>query len=308
MKRYWVVALMLASAFALRAQPAAAPWAPAPVPQNSFDSGILHVDRFGSGPQAIVLIPGLSCGTWVWNRTISRLCGRYSVYAISLPGFDGRPATARKPLFSAFQDDFWAMLTAQGISKPIVIGHSLGGTLAIALAESHPERLAAIVSIDGLPIFPMLANATPQEREATAAESATAYATLDATAELAAEEGYMQTIGTNRPEYVKAAARLEARSDPKAVATWLAEDLATDLRPGLANLTVPFLEVMPYNPADSKPPMAYTEEQALTLYRALVTGAPAATVVPIAPSRHFVMLDQPEALDQALTTFLAGLH
>lgn len=64
---------------------------------------------------------------------------------------------------------------------------------------------------------------------------------------------------------------------------------------------------MPYNPVDAKPPMNYTQEQTLAFYQSLIAGAPKGSVVAISPSRHFAMLDQPDAFYAAVTQFLASL-
>jgi pimeloyl-ACP methyl ester carboxylesterase len=196
------------------AAPAAAPFSSPPTPAESFDAGTLHVDKFGAGPQPLVLIPGLGGGPWVWYDTIATLSPTHTLYVITLPGFDGRPATTERPLFASFARDFWALLADHKIDKPVVIGHSLGGTLAIALAAEHPDRLSAIVAADGLPVFPMLAAATPQRREASAAQMANAFESFSDADALAANRNYMTTIGTNKPELVEPAARLQSRSDP----------------------------------------------------------------------------------------------
>ncbi len=253
------------------------------------------------------MIPGLASGAWAWYQTIAKFSPDNTIYVVTLPGFDGRAVAGEKSLFSAFTRDFWAMLDTKKIRMPVVIGHSLGGTLAIALAEEHPERLSGIIAADGLPVFPTLANATPEQREATAAQMADNYAAFSKADELAANKSYMQTIGTNKPELVEPTAQLEAKSDPKAVAAWLKEDLACDLRPALHKITIPFLEIMPFQPADSTQPMAYTQEQTLAFYKSLIAGAPKATVVAISPSRHFVMLDQPQAFQNAVAEFLTRL-
>jgi pimeloyl-ACP methyl ester carboxylesterase len=282
----------------------AAPFSPAPKPAESFDAGTLHVDRFGTGAQVLVFVPGLASGAWVWYDTIAEFSPGYTVYVITLPGFDGRPATNEKPLFATFARDFWAMLAGHNIEKPVLIGHSLGGTLAIALAEDHPDRLGGIVAVDGLPVIPSLSNVTPAQRQAMATQIANAYASHSPTEALAAQMNYMKTIGTNKPELVEPAAHLAARSDPKAIAAWMQEDLTCDLRPNLGKITIPFMEIMPYDPKQASP---YTQEQTLDFYKSLVAACPKATVVAIAPSRHFAMLDQPEAFHKAIAQFLAAM-
>ena len=277
-------------------------------PAASFDAGMFHVDKYGSGKHALVLIPGLASGPWIWHETIAKFAPHFTIYAITLPGFDGRAASDGKELFATFAKDFWAMLAEQGITRPIVIGHSLGGTLAIALAEEHPELLAGIVAVDGLPVFPMLAYAPPEQRAAMALQSSGMYASLESSKKLAYQKQYMSTIGTIWPELVEPTAQLEARSDMKAVASWIKEDLTSDLRPQLAKIVIPFLEIMPYNPADAKPPMNYSQEQTLAFYRSLLAGAQKVSVVAITPSRHFVMLDQPAAFAKEIEFFLASVY
>jgi pimeloyl-ACP methyl ester carboxylesterase len=299
-------ALALVALVAMATPAHAAMLPPAPTPSASFDSGMLHVDRYGSGSQNLILIPGLGSGPWAWYGTIAHFSPKYTIYALTLAGFDGRPATTEAPLISAFSDDFWQMLSSHDIKSPVVIGHSLGGTLAFLLAEQHPEKLRAIIAADGLPIFPLLAGKTVDERTTIANQAAGMYGALSANGALSYETNFMQTIGTDDPDLVAPTAKLEASSDPKAVAAWLQIDLITDLRPELPAISIPALEIMPYDPAVGAK-AGFTQDQGVAFYRSLLIGTPQATVVAIAPSKHFVMLDQPDKFYAAVQHFLDGL-
>jgi pimeloyl-ACP methyl ester carboxylesterase len=226
------------------------------------------------------------------------------VYALTLPGFDGRPATQAPSLFAAFDRDFQSLLSTRRIRVPIVVGHSLGGTLAIYEAEQHPKEFQAIVAVDGLPIFPALASASPGDRAAAAGRITASIAGLDQAALLAYDRHFMSTIGTADPALVDPVANLLAKSDPKAEAAWAGEDLASDLRPNLSAIVIPFAEIMPYGdpPAGTAP--SYTLDQTLTFYKSLVAGAPRVTVLPIEHARHYVMLDRPDAFYATLDGFL----
>ena len=136
---------------------------------------------------------------------------------------------------------------------------------------------------------------------------ASMYTSMTPGGALTAEKAYMASIGTNKPELVAPTAELEVKSDPAAVAAWSQADLTADLRPNLSRIAIPFLEVMPYEPADAKPPTNYTQDQVQAFYTSLIAGAPKGSVVAIAPSRHFAMLDQPEQFYAALTQFLGSL-
>jgi pimeloyl-ACP methyl ester carboxylesterase len=273
-----------------------------PAPAESFDVGSTHVDRYGSGSNTIIFIPGLACGPWEWAREIKIFSQQNTVYALTLSGFDGRAYAIGGDPFAAFSNDFWSLLDRRKIARPIVIGHSLGGTLAIALAEQHSDRLGGIVALDGLPVFPSLAQADAGARSkaAQAASAQIASQTHDQVADY--EKKYMQ-MATLDSTLVDPTAALEAESEPKGIAAWLSADLSIDLRPDLAKITIPFVELMPYAPGST-----YTQSQTLAFYQSLVAGAPYVAVVPIPNARHFAMLDQPQAVDAAITQFLARVR
>ncbi|MDQ2865642.1 MAG: alpha/beta hydrolase [Candidatus Eremiobacteraeota bacterium] len=298
--------LTAAACFAAAAAPVhsqAATVAPQPKAVDSFDSGILHVDQYGSGPKTLVFIPGLASGTWSWYEQIAKFSPSYTIYAIELPGFNGRPAAAQTNLFDTFSHDFFSMLVERRIVKPVVIGHSLGGTLAILLAERRANALSGIVAVDGLPVFPTAAQSTAQERKALADRMAATIAGMDHDQMLAGQRQYMRAIGTTDGSFAAQLASLTAKSDSNAVAAWMREDLESDLRPDLANITIPFLEIMPY-----AAPSPYSQRDTLSFYRMLLNGAPHVEIVPISPARHYVMLDQPQQFDDALTRFLSTLQ
>lgn len=280
----------------------AASIAPKPQAVETFDSGMLHVDRYGSGTKSLVFIPGLASGPWSWYEQIAKFSPAYSVYAITLPGFDGRPASTDPNLIASFSRDFWTLIETHHIEKPVVVGHSLGGTLAIALAEQKPEMLSGIVAVDGMPVFPAAAQATPEQRAAMAKSAAVQYGTMSHEQVVQYERNYMASIGTTDAAFVPELADLVTKSDPKAVGAWIEADLNDDLRPQLDKITIPFMEVMPY-----APPSPYSQSDTVAFYKMLLTGAPKAQVVPISPARHYAMLDQPQKFDAALAQFLNAL-
>ena len=141
--------------------------AAAPAPTASFAAGSVHVDQYGSGTPALVLIPGLTDLGKVWDSTVARYQGSHAIYVLTLPGFGGQPKVAA-PLLDTVVRDIAAFLPRTG--KPVVIGHSLGGILAIRLAEEHSDLIAGAVAVDGLPVFAGLDNQTAQARAAISAK------------------------------------------------------------------------------------------------------------------------------------------
>ena len=114
---------------------------------------------------------------------------------------------------------------------------------------------------------------------------------------------YMRTQGALDIGKAEDMTRLLLRSDRAAVGAWMADVLALELRPELAKVSAPVLVLAPYFEPD-------TAEDGLTAaakvehYRSLLPGLASVEVLPVAPARHFLMIDQPEALAGHLRRFL----
>lgn len=269
--------------------------------------GTLQVERHGEHGRAVILIPGLEGGPWVWQRTIEQLQQDHVVYAVTLAGFDGVPAPRGEgSLLDRADASLLKLIRQHKLDKPVLVGHSLGATLALRFAGEHPQLLGGVVAVDGLPIFPGMERLDAAQRQAMAEKMGQQMAALTPAQFSAQALGYMQRIGVIDPALAARYAPMNARSDIKATAQYAAEDMAADYRPGLKQANVPILAISPYNAPDfSTPPMVMSEAQKTAYYQSLLANAPDATVVSISPSRHYAMLDQPVKFQQLLDGFLA---
>lgn len=276
---------------------------------ESFQIDGMRVERYGHQGRAVILIPGLSSGSWVWRDTVKRLKANHVVYTVTLPGFDGVPTPmAAGSLMDAAEADVVKLMDSQHLLHPVLVGHSLGGTLSIRIAEAHPDRIGGVVAVDGLPVFPGTQAMSLEQRQAAGAQMKQQMASMTQQQFAAQQLGYMQRIGLVDQAKAADVAKLSARSDAHAVAAYMAEDFALDLRPGLKSIRAPLLEVSPYNPTDfSSGPMKMSEAEKAGFYWQLLADAPTAQVQSISPARHFVMLDQPQAFQRTLDAFLSAL-
>ena len=279
---------------------------PLPKADATYAAGSLQISEYGpAGHQALIFIPGYALGPWEFAREITAYSTNYTVYALTLPGFDGHRG-APGPLFQTVAADFWTWLGAQNISKPILVGHSLGGSLAILLAEQHSELLKAIVAIDGLPILPGIDSQSVATRAQNARDLAGAINLLSSSSQFAdAEASFSLPEMMQSSKDVNGVAGKVARDgvDIGTSAAWLAEDMTLDLRPDLTKIAVPLVVIAPYDaPIDHG--TWPTPDAKKAYYLKLLTGDPTAQVEMISPARHFIMLDQPQMLDAALDAFL----
>lgn len=111
----------------------------------------LHYVDEGTGP-AIVLIHGLG-GQWMNfpEDSLAALRRDYRVIALDRPGsgYSTRPAGASAALGvqAATVADF---IRALDLRRPLVVGHSLGGAVALALALNHPDRVGGLALVSPL--------------------------------------------------------------------------------------------------------------------------------------------------------------
>lgn len=276
--------------------------------------GNLQVEKYGNGSPALILVPGLATGSWAWYDLISRESAAHAIYAVTMAGFAGVPAAPDASLDAA-DASIVSLIQSEKIDRPVIIGHSLGGSLALRVGAEHSDLVRGIVSVDGLPVFPTLAQATPEQRAAAASKTADQIAQATPAQFAQTEEQFVRDYVTD-PALAKRVAALCAKSDPKTVAAYYKDLQSGDLRPALPKLTAPTLVIAP-NPGLPLPSYLPAQMASMSLddrrvagvqfYSALLAGAPNVKIVSIDNARHFVMLDQPQAFAQAVEGFLAWL-
>jgi len=108
----------------------------------------LHVVERGQGP-TLLLVHGLAGQLCHFTYGIvDRLAAEYRVVAVDRPGsgYSTRPSDASAAL-SAQADVMAALIDTLKLGRVVVVGHSLGGALALALAQRHPERVAGLALV-----------------------------------------------------------------------------------------------------------------------------------------------------------------
>ena len=308
MKASLLFALILGAAAPALAQQAPEPpnrFAATIAPAERFEVQGMLVERHGQGGRPLILIPGLGGGSWVWQETVRDFAGGQAVYVVTLPGFDGRPAPGGDPIEGA-RRALLELIATRKLDSPVLVGHSLGGTLALALAEMQPARIGGVVSIDGLPVFPGTEDVPPEQRPQVAEGMRARMAAVTGPAFAAQQKQYMRSIGVVDMNKGDELAKLSARSDPAAVAAYAAGIVALDLRPQLSAIAAPVLVMAPYFALDSVQ-AGVTAPQKVAYYRELMQGTPRLDVIAIDNARHFAMFDQPRAVSDALRAFLKNL-
>jgi pimeloyl-ACP methyl ester carboxylesterase len=270
----------------------------------TFEVGALAIEQVsGKGP-AVILIPGLASGSWAWADTTRRLEKSHSIYLLTLPGFDGRKPVAGATL-DTLVGDIAKLIESKKITRPTLVGHSLGGTLSLKFATEHSALIAGVVAVDGLPVFPGTEGQTG-DRSKLAEGVRAQFGGQTREQFVAGQHGYMKQIGSTDPATADQLAQQSSRSDIGATADFAAQVFALDLRPRLPAITVPVVEISPFNAPDFAA-MGIDEAGKTNYYRMLLSGVKQLDVVSVSPARHFVMFDQPEKFAAALDAALLAI-
>jgi pimeloyl-ACP methyl ester carboxylesterase len=97
--------------------------------------------------QPMVLLHGLGDDERDWGAVLSALATGHRVYAVDLRGH-GRSSHPGAYSFELMRDDVIGFLGAVGVERCVLIGHSMGGTVAILLAETAPHLLTHLILED----------------------------------------------------------------------------------------------------------------------------------------------------------------
>lgn len=276
---------------------------PLPVPPEYPNSQRISVERQGAGTD-VILIPGLASSRDVWADLSAKLRKNHRIHLIELAGFASTPAIANPDgkIMAPAVDAIAAYIHGQHIKGPAIIGHSLGGEMALMLAARHPDLVGRVMVVDALPFYSLMFN--PAATSETVAPQATATRNLILGQSLEqfsefqkASIARLAKIEAVRPALVAAG----IHSDRKTIADAVYEVMITDLRPELGSIKAPIEVVYAYDTLFGVPAVSVD-----AMYRQAYASAPDIHFTRIDDSFHFVMLDQPERFSDAVESFLNG--
>jgi pimeloyl-ACP methyl ester carboxylesterase len=278
------------------------PATPATVAAQEAEYQRFSVEVTGEGPD-VILIPGLATPRDVWQPTARELASRYRLHLVQVRGFgEDAGINAEGPVLEPMVEELARYIAQEGLQKPAIVGHSMGGLAALMLGVHHPELPGRLMIVDALPWFGVLAAPGQEVTMETIEPQAAALrngmiATYgqDLTSEQLAAQVQGQVLD---PAHLPQLTEWAGRADPRVAGQLAYDDLTTDMRQEIALITAPVTVVFPWN--ETYPPRA----QAEPFYRAQYAALPAVETVGVGAAGHFLMLDQPAAFLQALEGFL----
>ncbi len=134
------------------AAPPAAASAQASGPRLVMSPDNVHIEYqvFGQGDTAVILIHGWACDANYWNMQFEALKPRYTVVAVNLAGHGGSSANRSDWSIANYAADVAAVARQLPNAHIVLVGHSMGATVALAAAPLIGARVSGIVAVDAL--------------------------------------------------------------------------------------------------------------------------------------------------------------
>ena len=227
----------------------------------------------------IVFVHGAAGSHLVWSQQVRALGEITHAVALDLPGH-GRSSRPGRDSIEGYRDVVLGLLDTLGFERAVIVGHSMGGGIAQSLALAHPDRVAGLGLVGTgarLRVLPAILDGVLND--------------MPQTARFVVEQSYGPW--------------LDAATRDRAVAEFIAcpaevthGDFTAcnqfDLMPHMAEIHAPALVIC--GRLDRMTPVKYSEFLALNIKNARLTLVDGAG--------HSVMLEKPEAVNQALADFM----
>ena len=253
-----------------------------------------QVRIYGDG-KPILLFPGFSCSSEVYSTIIPKLSKSHQVHAFTFAGFGGVKAI-EIPWLEKIKDGVMNYIDTYNLEEAVLIGHSMGGTLALWLSSERPNSFKELVVIDGLPamgalMIPNYDSAsitydTPYNRRM-----------IDMNAdEFSSMAHQMAASMSSKAESQAQIQKWMEMADRKTYVYGYTDLLKLDLRNALSSIKIPVTIL-----AASQP---YGKQVTEKNYRDQYTHLGTYDLVFAENSKHFIMYDQPEWFESQIKKVL----
>lgn len=246
----------------------------------------------GKGKQSIIFIPGFASSGEVWNETRSNYEKDFTCYTLTMAGFaDVKPQPNVR--FKNWENSIANFIKENKIEKPIIIGHSMGGGLALAIASDYPELLKKIVVVDALPCLQALSNPSFKSNENPDCTQLVNQITSQTEAQFyQMQKNFISSLVADTSKHGLVIS-WSIKSDRKTFAEMYCDFTNTDLRQKIENIKCPSLILLEESFKTIKPAV---EEQYKNLKNASLQYS--------TKGLHFIMYDDKEWYFNQLNNFL----
>ena len=242
-------------------------------------AGIAVRDFGGSGPD-LLLLPGWACVQTMWDATIPFLLPRWRVVSLDFAGFGASTAGARDWTMAEFARDAQAVIEHLDLRRVTLVGHSMGGAVALEAANLCRDRVARVIGCDSFTYLELYARVD----EALIGPALAGMRADYPTTVRSLIGAYL--LETGDPALARHVADTMAAAPPEHAIAAMEQLLRWDLDASLKRCPVPIATV------NARP---FLKAEAASQYQDRFA------IETIDNVGHFLMMEQPEAFARAVT-------
>lgn len=252
----------------------------------------LHVCDSEQGAHCVVLLHGYLESLLVWDDFVPLLYKELRVVTLDLPGHGISVVTGECHTMEFLADTVAEGLKALGIERCTLVGHSMGGYVALAFCERHPEMLDGVVLLSSTPNPDTEEKAENRRREIALVRAGK----KDMLARVAPAAGFAEENRARMADAIEDLTEQVFVTEDEGIVALLNGMIARkDQNEMLRQTKVPVLFIL--GRKDNYIPLEVAEK--------MVADHPKAEVVWLEHSGHMGFLEEPEATAKALLDFVA---
>ncbi|PKV50453.1 pimeloyl-ACP methyl ester carboxylesterase [Aquimarina sp. MAR_2010_214] len=255
----------------------------------------IKIEITGQG-DPVLFLPGFTTPGSIWNDTVEHLTTKSEAHLISYAGFNGNPPIAM-PWYDTIKEELIVYIKDKNLTNVTIIGHSMGGNLAIDLAAALPDTITRLVIVDSIPCMRelMMPGVPESQIQYDSPYNKQMLQTEDTQFKQTAT--MMAQNMTNNKDKVDILINWIMEADRETYVYGYTDLLKLDLRKVLNKVTAKTLILGASFPSVEVAKSNY-EKQYTTLANKSIKMA--------SNSKHFIMFDQPEWFYTTVNAFLAN--
>ncbi|MFD2565455.1 alpha/beta fold hydrolase [Aquimarina rubra] len=260
----------------------------------AFSQAPAIISEVSGNGSPVLFLPGFTNPGSIWHDTAANLQGNHENHMISYAGFDGNAPIAM-PWYETIKKELITYIEKRKLTNIIIIGHSMGGNLAVDIAAALPNKIKSLILVDSIPcVRELMMPGVPESQIQYESPYNKQMLAMD-------DDQFKQTAMmmaqnmTNTKDKVDTLLNWILKADRKTYVYGYTDLLKLDLRKVLDKITAKTLILGAAFP---------TIEMAKANYEKQYADLPNKTIEMIPDSKHFIMFDQPDLFYKKVNTFL----
>ncbi|WP_194974911.1 alpha/beta fold hydrolase [Aquiflexum lacus] len=272
---------------------------------KTFDASaapqLISTEIIGKG-QPMILLHGMSCSSEVWDEFVGKYKENYELHLVTIKGFGNKENAEVDHYLKEVRDELIAYTKDNKLKDPILVGHSMGGFLGLWAAAEEPDIFAKVISVDGVPYFPVLqmAGITPETAKPMAESMKSAMANMDEATALANQKMIVSSMIATEEKREKVI-QMGMNSNPLVVGQAYGEMFTTDIRSLMSKIEAP---VLVFGSWAAYQNFGATKESVTIGYESQLKDIQNVKLLLAEKAFHFVFYDEPDWFFNEVDKFL----